>query len=56
MSKIGSAGPQNAAILDTERSLIEKGDTKILVMDDDLAAKMKFIKEGQFSEKKGQLL
>lgn len=24
MSKIGSAGPQNIAILDTERSLIEK--------------------------------
>lgn len=53
MSKIGKAGPQNAAILDTERSLIEKGDATILVMDEELAGKIKFIKEGQFSEKDG---
>ena len=53
MSKIGHAGPHNAAILDTERALIEKDDAKILVMDAELASKMKFIKEGQFSEKKG---
>lgn len=53
MSKIGRAGPQNAAILDTEKSLIEKGDSRILVMDDELASKLKFIKEGQFSEKDG---
>lgn len=53
MSKIGNAGPQNAAILDTERALIEKDDSKILVMDEDLARKMKFIKEGEFSEKEG---
>ena len=53
MSKIGKAGPQNAAILDTERALIEKDDTKILVIDDDLAGKLKFIKEGKFSEKEG---
>ena len=51
--KIGSAGPNNAAILDTERSLIEKQDAQILVMDDDLAKKMRFIKEGQFQEKFG---
>ena len=53
MSKIGKAGPQNAAILDTERALIEKDDTKVLVIDDDLAGKLKFIKEGKFSEKEG---
>lgn len=53
MSKIGKACPQNAAILDTERSLIEKDDSKILVMDEELAGKIKFIKEGHFSEKKG---
>lgn len=53
MSKIGKAGPQNAAILDTERSLIEKDNTKILVLDEDLASKLKFIKEGQFVEKDG---
>lgn len=33
MAKIGRAGPQNAAILDTERALIEKNDAKVLVLD-----------------------
>lgn len=53
VSKIAKAGPQNAAILDTEKSLIEKGESKILVIEDALASKLKFIKEGQFSEKDG---
>lgn len=53
MSKIGSAGPQNAAILDTEKSIIEKGNAKILVVDEALALKLKFIKEGEFVEKNG---
>lgn len=53
MSKIGKAGPQNAAILDTEKAIIEKDDAKILVMDEELAGKLKFIKEGEFSEKEG---
>ncbi|MFC1552319.1 hypothetical protein ACFL6P_07100 [Candidatus Latescibacterota bacterium] len=53
MSKIGKAGPQNAAILDTEKSLIEKDEKKILVLDEGLARKLKFIKEGQFKEKGG---
>jgi hypothetical protein len=53
MSKIAHAGPQNAAILDTERSLIEKDDAKILVLDENLAKKLKFVKEGQFVTKDG---
>lgn len=53
MSKIGKAGPSNAAILDTEKSIIEKDDSKILVVDEDLAKKLKFIKQGEFVEKKG---
>lgn len=53
MAKIGTAGPQNAAILDTERALIEKDDTRILVLDDKLAEKIKFIKEGKFVKKEG---
>jgi len=53
MSKIGRAGPQNAAILDTEKALIEKDDTRILVLDEGLAEKLKFIKEGQFVEREG---
>lgn len=53
MGKIGRAGPQNAAILDTERALIEKDDARVLVLDEDLAGKLKFIKEGEFVEKDG---
>lgn len=53
MSKIGTAGPQNAAILDTEKGLIEKDDAKVLVIDEELVGKLKFVREGQFSEKVG---
>lgn len=53
MAKIGQAGPQNAAILDTEKALIEKDDSRILVLDEGLAKKLKVVKEGQFSEKEG---
>lgn len=53
MNKIGKAGPSNAAILDTEKSIIEKDDSKILVVDEALAKKLKFIKQGEFVEKKG---
>lgn len=52
MSKIGKIGPQHAAILDTDKSIIEKEDSKILVVDENLAAKLKFIKDGEFSEKR----
>lgn len=53
MSKIGKAGPENAAILDTEKSIIEKENSKILVVDEKLASQLKFIKEGEFVVKKG---
>lgn len=53
MAKIGKVGPQNAAILDTERGLIEKDDSRILVLDNNLTDKIKFIKEGKFVEKNG---
>ena len=53
IEKIGRAGPENAAILDTERALIEKDSAKVLVLDEQLATKIKFIKEGEFVEKKG---
>jgi hypothetical protein len=53
MSKIAKAGPANAAILDTERGVIEKSENQILVIDEDLIKKIKFIKEGQFREDKG---
>ncbi len=53
MEKIGRAGPHNAAILDTENGLIEKGDSQILVADEDLASKLSFIREGEFEERVG---
>ncbi len=55
ISKIAKAGPSNAAVLDTERGLIEKSDTQVLLMDDKLAKKIKFVKEGEFSGKEGDL-
>ncbi|KAF0652051.1 putative transcriptional regulator [Cyanobium sp. Copco_Reservoir_LC18] len=53
VEKIGKAGPANAAILDTEEAVISKSDRQILVVDDALAKKLKFIKEGHFSETDG---
>ncbi|WAC02163.1 hypothetical protein N7U66_05265 [Lacinutrix neustonica] len=53
VTKIGKAGPQNAAILDTEKALIEKGNNQLMVIDERLAKKLTFIKEGEFTEKKG---
>jgi Schlafen, AlbA_2 len=53
MGKIGAAGPSNAAVLDIDKGKIQKEDAQILVVDDDLAKKLRFIKEGQFDEKEG---
>jgi hypothetical protein len=53
MSKIGKVGPGNAAILDTEKGIIEKGSSQVLVLDEALTKSIKFIKEGEFVEKKG---
>jgi len=53
VKKINYAGPANAAVLDTEKSIIEKNDAQILVVDEALAKKLRFIKEGHFEEKLG---
>jgi len=53
VTKIGKSGPQNAAIVDVEKGIIEKNDSQILVVGDDLINKIKWIKEGSFSEKQG---
>ncbi len=53
VTKIGKSGPQNAAIVDVEKGLIEKNDSQILVVGDELVQKIKWIKEGSFSEKQG---
>jgi hypothetical protein len=54
IQKIGISGPSNSAILDTERGIIEKDANHILVIEKDLIEKIKFIKEGSFSEKEGE--
>ncbi len=51
--KISEIGPSNAAVLDVERGILEKDKDNILVLDEELIPKIKFIKEGDFSEKKG---
>lgn len=53
MNKIGKVGPANAAILDTEKGIIEKNQNNVLVLDEGLIDKIKFIREGEFSERKG---
>lgn len=53
MGKIAKAGPANAAILDTQRGIIEKSENQVLVIDETLIDKIKFIKEGQFRENRG---
>jgi hypothetical protein len=50
VQKIGQTGPGNAAILDTERSLIEKGDHQILVLDKNLADKLRFVRGDDLSK------
>lgn len=52
--KIGKAGPQNAAVLNLDDGSIEKGDKKVLVVDEDLVRQMNFIREGEFSEVEGE--
>jgi len=54
--KISKIGPNNAAILDTEKGLIEKSDNQMLVIDKNLMEKIDFIKEGSFSERKGKIV
>jgi hypothetical protein len=53
VQKIGKSGPQNAAILDSEKGIIEKGDSQILVIDKELLSDFQLIREGEFSETKG---
>ena len=53
MSKIARIGPQNVALLDTEKRSLEAGDNTILTIDEELFEKIKFIKEGDFSTNDG---
>jgi hypothetical protein len=54
MAKIGKIGPSNAAILDTAKGLIEKNESQVLMLDQHLIDKLKFVREGDFVEGKGK--
>lgn len=54
VQKIGKTGPQSAAILDVEKGVIERNSSQILVVDEKLLKDIQFVKEGEFSEKKGE--
>ena len=53
MTKIARIGPQNVALLDTEKRSLETGDNTILTIDEELFGKIKFIKEEDFSTSDG---
>ena len=53
LNKIGKAGPQNAAVLDIEKGMIEKNNSQVLVVDETLVENINWIKEGCFDERKG---
>ena len=52
MRKVANVGPANAAILDTEKGVIEKSKDQVLFIDDKLIPKIKFVREGNFPEDK----
>jgi hypothetical protein len=53
VKSIGEVGPANVGILDTQKGIIEAGNKGALLIDESLIEKIKFIREGQFSEKEG---
>lgn len=55
-SKIAKVGPSKAAILDTEKGLIEKDKNQILVLDKKLLDDISFIKEGHIKKGEGKTL
>lgn len=52
VERIGQVGPQNIHLIDTFNGEIHTGNGKIL-LDKSIADKLKFIKEGEFTEKNG---
>lgn len=52
--KIGRIGPQNAAVFDLDKGKIEKSNSQILVVDEQLLKDINWVKEGFFNEKEGE--
>ena len=53
LTKLMKTGPANAAILDMENNTLSASDAPVMVVDEKLVERIKFIKEGQFDEKEG---
>jgi hypothetical protein len=53
MRKVANIGPANAAVLDTEKGVIQKSKDQMLFIDDKLIPKLKFVREGYFRNDKG---
>ncbi len=54
VQRIGDAGAQNAAILDTEKGIINKSKSQKLIIDENLLDKINWIRQGEFSETEGE--
>jgi len=54
MERIGRVGPSRAAVLDTESALLGRQDSQVLVVDEALAEKLQFVREGQFDQINGE--
>ncbi len=52
ITSVAKSSPENVSILDTKRGVIDAGDNKLLI-DESMLNKIKFIKDGEFTEKKG---
>ena len=52
LNRLGKAGAANAAILDMDKNTLAT-EAKVLVVDEQLVERIKFIKEGEFEEKTG---
>lgn len=52
LNRLGKAGAANAAILDMDKRTLQT-DAQVLVVDEKLVERIKFVKEGQFVEKDG---
>lgn len=54
VQKIGKTGPQNATILNVDKGILETNLSRTLIIDENLLKDIRFIKEGEFNEKKGE--
>lgn len=47
VKSLAKAGPQNAIVVDTVKGVVERNDSQVLVIDENLLPHLKFVKDGQ---------